>query len=174
MRTRRMKLRRTRRIKGGHLWWNNPYKSDKNNKKDCKRWNSNKECSDHQTKMYYYPGRTNRGRIPTLKNTPKKKMTKDDWCEAVPHIGERKLNYLNTRLNPEFDPIKSCKPPPTKTSSNYISFADYDEPFADLENATALLYGKQAPSKRRLSSDSSSESETDRTNLQSRLYGRNL
>lgn len=140
-----MKLRRTRRIKGGHLWWNNPYKSAKNNKKDCKRWNSNKECSDDQIQKFYYPGRTNRGRIPTLLKTPEKKMTKENWCEAVPHIGERKLKYLNTRLDPEFEPHTCTSPPlpqPTKkTSSNYISFADYvanDEPFADLENARFL------------------------------------
>ena len=151
-----MKLRRTRRIKGGHLWWNNPYKSVQNSYKDCKRWNSNKECSYDQIEKFYYPGRTNRGRIPTLLKTPKKNMTKEDWCKAVPDIGERKLKYLNTRLEPEFEPHTCTSPPPIS------------------EHELDLLYGKQAPSKRRLSSDSSSESETDGTNLQSSLYGRNL
>ena len=144
-------------------------------------WNTNnkEECSDDQIQTYYYPGRTNRGRIPTFLKTPEKKMTLNDWCKAVPNISHKKLRYLNTHLREEFHPITSCTqppPPPKKTTSTYISFADYDandEPF-DLKNATSLLYGKQAPSRRRLSSDSSSEFETDRPNLHSRIYGRNL
>lgn len=188
-----MKLRRTRRIKGGHLWWNNPFKSPKNNAKDCKRWNTKskeqtgkEECNVSQLQKYYYPGRTNRGRIPTLFKNPKKiEMTEEDWCEAVPYIGDNKLRYLNTRLGKKkFHPTTSCKsppppplpppqnpssytsladardkPPPKKLSS-YASFKDYnaqDEPLADLENVERLL---------------DDESETVPSVLLHRTYGR--
>jgi len=133
MRTRRMKLR-TRRIKGGRLWWNNKNKSTNANKRDCKRWNG-EECKYNQYSQYYYPGRTNIGRKPTFLHGSDE-LTLANWKEALPNY-----NNFNEKqwkqVYPEFQRYKTTEPPTAaetaaegrkfKPNSNYERNPKYEK-----------------------------------------------
>ena len=119
---RKWKRKRTLR-KGGRLMWNNRKKSESANQRDCKLWNSThktngkvNECSQEQYKKYYYPGKTNIGRIPFLRKEKTmmpsgSPMTTQDWCEAVKYIDDNKRKELNNRLDTPFE-AHLCNPVP--------------------------------------------------------------
>jgi hypothetical protein len=142
----RKRRSRTRRIKGGWFKWDNPKKKDAANLKDCYRWNSEtpEVCTQPEKgepldksepellyRKYNYPGRTNIGRIPTRKKPSKKPM---NWCNVVPGIGQSKLNYLNERIDPDFNP-KHCSEPPRSPHETYLT----DKEAEDFDKIMKLL-----------------------------------
>ena len=115
-------------MKGGLFQWTNRSKSSQKNLDDCYRWNTMSPyvCTNPAPgtsalihDLYNYPGRTNIGRIPTLRrlhsddNKDDIEMTrtrrhpiKSNLCDAVPGISPSKLRYLNKYTT--FDP-RQCQ-----------------------------------------------------------------